>query len=303
MLAKKYILEIKEREIDISIAENNFLNLHGYTKPDFINVNFSVFDEKDIYKVSNYISYSIAYSEAVLELIHSNYLIAYDEYLYHPDYTIRWTSVVGNSGGTTSSWNFTHLKTQIPRKVKKALSFRNQNFILFDPDLYITELNISNAHTEVLEALRDTIDCFRKELYSPSLTMLGKVVEGAWIEMGISLANLAIKQNIDKEKNEILIEYLTGPDGFAKKVEKIVNLYSSHHKDWFLTVRKNSGIQINHLLEIKVWTDVVREARNAIHFGAAPSTPNTFEKAAILLLAASKNLQTLYKVKLEADKL
>lgn len=303
ILAKKYILQLNSTHINISSELPKFLKLHGYEHPGIVNIHDSLFDEKQITRVAGYFSYSIAFSESILELIHSNYLIGtgqlfpYDNSLY----TIQWTTVV-HGGGTSSSWNFSNLITSVPSSLKRALSFKKENFVLFDADLYITELNISNAHLEVIEALKDTIDCFKNELYRPSLTMLGKVVEGAWIEMGISLANYAIKQNHDKEKNEALIEYLQGPDGFNKKVEKVVNLYSSHHKDWFGDLRKKSGIQISHLVEIRIWTDVVREARNAIHFGAVPTTPNTFEKASTLLLAGSKNLQTLYKLKLEADR-
>ena len=302
ILAKRYILQLDSSQIDIASELPKFLNLHGYPYPGQVNVHFSIFDEKQITKVAGYLSYSIAFSEAILELIHSNYLIATSQYSYTNGFTIPWTNVF-HGNGTSSSWNFTHYVTGVPSNVKRALSFENEKFVLFDADLYITELSINNAHTEVIEALKDTIDCFKNELYRPSLTMLGKVVEGAWIEMGISLANLAIKLGFDKEKNENLIENLQGQEGFNKKVEKIVSFYSSHHKDWFKDLRNTSGIQINHLTEIRVWTDVVRESRNAIHFGAVPTTPNTFEKASTLLLAASKNLQTLYKLKLESDNL
>lgn len=302
ILAKKYIIQLQSTHLDVASELPKFLKQHGYEHPGTVNIHTSIFDEKQLSIVAGYLSYSVAFSEAILELIHSNYLIGIGQlYPYNNSiYTIGWTTVV-QGGGSSASWNFDNLATYVPSSLKRALSFRNENFVLFDADLYITELKIDNAHVEVIEALRDTIDCFKNELYRPSLTMLGKVVEGAWIEVGISLANLAIKQNFDIDKNETLIEYLQGPDGFNRKVEKIVNLYSSHHKDWFTDLRKNSGIQISHLVEIRIWTDVVREARNAIHFGAVPTTPNTFEKASTLLLAGSKNIQTLYKLKLEAD--
>lgn len=303
VLAKKYLLQIPYRIINIPQEENDFLTQHGYSQPGTINVNDSVFDENDVDKVASYISYSIAFSEAVLELIHSNYFIVHSQHPHQQNFNIEWTTVVGGGGGSTSRWMFSHFATPIPSAVKKPLSLDPQRFILFDPDIYISELNISNAHSEVIDALKDTIDCFKKELYSPSLTMLGKVAEGAWIEVGISLASMAIRAEIDKEKNEKFIEELQGLESFAKKVEKIVTLYSSHHKDWFSELRRNSGIQIVQLQEIKVWTDVVRESRNAIHFGAVTTTENTFEKTAIILLAASKHLQTLYKFKEVADNL
>lgn len=301
ILAKRYILQLGSRHIDIANELPKFLNLYGHPNPGKVNVHHSVFDEKQLKSVAGYLSYSIAFSESILELIHSNYLIATSQYSYANGLTIPWTNVI-NGSGTSSSWTFNDYAIGVPSKVKRALSFEHEKFVLFDADLYITELSINNAHTEVVEALKDTIDCFKNELYRPSLTMLGKVVEGAWIEMGISLANLAIKLDFDKEKNEKLIDYLKGQEGFNKKVEKIVSFYSSHHRDWFNDLRISSGIQINHLTEIRVWTDVVRESRNAIHFGAVPTTPNTFEKASTLLLAASKNLQTLYRLKSESDK-
>jgi hypothetical protein len=50
-----------------------------------------------------------------------------------------------------------------------------------------------------------------------------------------------------------------------------------------------------------VWSDAVRDSRNTIHFGVAPTTPNTYEKVAALLLGAVPNVRVLYQVKNAAD--
>lgn len=305
VLAKKHLLNIEDNLIDLPNELPKFLLEQGYPHPGKVIVHDSIFNEEKIFEISSYFTYTLAFSEAIFELINSNHFIPHNtqSYAYNSGiYTIPWTTVINNGSGTTSSWNFSNLVIEIPRSVKKTSFNKNGRSILFDSEVFIDNLKLNNAHSDVLEALGDTLECFKKELYRPSLTMLGKVVEGAWIEAGISLTQFAISGGYDVEKNEKIIELLMSNDGFAKKVEKIVNLYSSHHKDWYSDLRKESGIHIHDLQEIFLWTNVVRESRNAIHFGAEVSVPNSFEKTSIILLAAPKYLRTLYKLKDYAER-
>jgi len=64
-----------------------------------------------------------------------------------------------------------------------------------------------------------------------------------------------------------------------------------------------SGIRAGEIESIVIWSEVLRDARNAIHFGVKPVIPNTYEKVAVLLLAAADNLSKLYHIKRVAEQL
>jgi hypothetical protein len=87
----------------------------------------------------------------------------------------------------------------------------------------------------------------------------------------------------------------------AKKITDVRDFYS--RRDLLGTVIKQAGIRPEELNSIVVWADVVREARNAIHFGAAPVVANTYEKVVVLFLDGAKNLSLIYTIKRAADAL
>lgn len=62
-------------------------------------------------------------------------------------------------------------------------------------------------------------------------------------------------------------------------------------------------LRAGEIESVVIWSEVLREARNAIHFGVKPVIPNTYEKVAVLLLAAAGNLAKLYHIKRVAQQL
>lgn len=303
MIAKKFIHN-QSNIIEVSSLIDQFTATQGYPKIHQIVIHESANIEDQIKKASGYLSWYMAFSHAILELVHANFLIPLNQQMYpfSNNLSIGWTTVVPGSGGHSSTWSFNDYTILVPSHLKKSIvQTSHQQFILFDVNLFISNLDIRNADEEVIEALKDTISCFKQELYRPSLTMLGKAVEGAWIEMGISLLDYAISKNIEIEKNTRLKERLMGPDSFVFKIEKVTDLYSSHYKDWFNEIKAITSINPSQLQEIKIWTNVVRESRNAIHFGVKVSSENTYEKTAIILLASISHLKTMYYLKKIAD--
>jgi hypothetical protein len=304
IVAKSYILEQELAVIEVGTLLDKFTKAQGYPMITTFVIHDSVPIENQVQQASGYISWYIAFSQAILELIHNNYLLVTSQQYYpYNGLQINWTTVVPGSGGMSASWNFSEYTVMTPSRVQKSFTQVDKEFTLFDVDLFVSKLDIDNAHPDVIEAIIDTVTCFKKELYRPALTMLGKAVEGAWIELGISLLNHAINQNIDEDKNNQILEKLMGPDSFAFKVSKVIDLYSSHYKDWFKAIKVDTNITPSHLTEIKLWTDVVREARNAIHFGAMINSDNNYEKTAMILLASISHFKTIYSLKLSADTL
>jgi hypothetical protein len=87
--------------------------------------------------------------------------------------------------------------------------------------------------------------------------------------------------------------------GTYRKIEAVLTIFA--HQEIFGPVSKAAGVKLEELRVISIWSDAVRDSRNTIHFGVAPTTPNTYEKVAALLLGAVPNVRALYKVKIAAD--
>ncbi len=171
---------------------------------------------------------------------------------------------------------------------------RKDSEFLVNPDLYLRNLNIPNLHTDIELALREAVRCFRHELFTASATMLGKASEGAWLELGFALVHVLPEGDtgyIKRQKDE-----LENPTvGIGKKIETVITLYE--RQDLYSPIAEKSGVSVQELRTAANWSDTVRDSRNTIHFGVEPSTPNSYEKVAALLLGAVPYLRIIYQVK------
>lgn len=299
IVAKGYLMNLNSsEEINLLDEVKNFTATQGFAEMKV----FQLQDPSSAPQLTGYISWSIAFSYAVLELINANQLISTSAHLAPNNITVQYSSLVSGRGGDKGSWTFTNLAIPTPSKVIRPL-YKGElsNFTLFDPDLFIEHMEIPNSHEDVREALSDTIVCFKQELYRPSLTMLGKALEGAWIELGVSLAGYAAQRGHDVEKNEALQDKLRSRENFSNKVEKVIQLYGSHHKDWYDDIRKETNIQSGQLAGLHNWSDLIRKSRNAIHFGVKLDTEINYEKTAVILLASIDNFKLIYSLKGAAD--
>ncbi|NQU96088.1 MAG: hypothetical protein HQ548_00400 [Chloroflexi bacterium] len=103
---------------------------------------------------------------------------------------------------------------------------------------------------------------------------------------------LSLAEHVGDTKTEAAIR--DGNLQFRQLVRKCRNLYT---RDELELTRKRSGVSTTNLNETADWTDSVRTARNAIHFGVRPTVPNTYEKAAVMLLLAIDHLPRLYAIR------
>lgn len=74
-------------------------------------------------------------------------------------------------------------------------------------------------------------------------------------------------------------------------------------QDVFREVRERSQIGVQILRDVSVWSNVVRDSRNAIHYWAEPASENSFEKTASLLMAAAPSLRTIYSIRRAAEEI
>jgi hypothetical protein len=294
--AKTYLVSLNDVVIDTNDALNRFIKLCGRPNPGTISFSDSP-SQTQIEYTAQYISLGYAFCEAVWSLIHNGYIIGtmdQQPYSFTPEFRFEH---VRHNGSSTDSVTFNGIFTPrlliiMPSKRKKERS----EFILFDPDLFVSGIG-NNLHADVQSALEDAIRCFLQELYRPAVTLLGKAVEGAWVELGLALYEYAGSQINDLDRQT---DKLKGSTNFMDRIHTVVKLYESR-QDIYGVIARDSGVKTQLLKEISFWSDVVRDSRNAIHFGVNPIIPNTYEKVAVLLMSAASHLKTLYKLKEQAD--
>lgn len=269
-----------DRHIKTHTMINKLLEASDARMPDYIsNVDF----EQKLKAVVKSIEWTIAGCEAIWSLFSANLLFPAKngEKLIVPINNLGYSF---HMSGHIIEWK--NLSIAIWEKIQFSRSISTEMQILSDPDLFLHTLNILNIHHDVEEALREAVRCFRHELYLASLTMLGRAVEGSWIEMGLKLANI---NSAGKSLEKILLDQFVG---IGKKINKICDFYGNTDK----TFRENVNVNINDLIFVSTWSDVVRDSRNSIHYGAISSIPNNYEKIASLLIGAVPYLRLLYKI-------
>jgi hypothetical protein len=263
-------------------------------KPPTVVINQQVEFLPTLRQLAAWISWTLAGCEAIWELIHANLRLPRGTQDTGDLGGVNWTTVVPGSGGQNSGWNFSNLSLLVPVEIHKPPSARNApDEPLADADLFLTEIAVPGLHAEVEEALREAVRCFRHELYTASLAMLGKAAEGAWIELGLSLLRRPEAQaTLDADK---LRANLESPKlGIAKKIGEVVKLYERHDICGALWAR--AGVRPQDLRNAVIWADTVRDSRNTVHYGVQPAMRNSYDKVAVLLVAAVAHLRVLYLI-------
>lgn len=258
----------------------------------------SVDSNAAITAVAESISWRLATVEAIWSLVHSGLLIALGD-ARSQSASVGWTTVIPGSGGESAGWQFSDYEYPVPGRVRRSpSSLQSGNQFLSEPDLYLHSIAAPSMHADVADAFTESVKCFRNELFTASLAMLGKASEGAWLELGAALVVLVPKaEEVKYSKQRAVLE--DPMIGTYKKIEAVLTIFD--HQELFGAVAKASGVKLQELRAVAVWSDAVRDARNTIHFGVTPTTPNTYEKLAALLLGAVSNVRLLYRVKDAAD--
>lgn len=299
-LAKIGIFKLCQKQNVTEDLVNEFLKTMDSIMPkDRIVIQDSVDSIPSLEKIASFISWQAASAQAIWELIHENFLIPGSPEFTVDNLHVSWTTVVPGSGGHSGGWNFSEFFLPVPRIVLRSLSIIDaEDQFLSNYDLYMNNLQINNVHPDIRLALQEAVKCFRHELFTAAVTMLGKASEGAWLELGASLMKYVPTEQVSSvEKIKRTLEDPT--IGIGKKIDEIVKLYE--RQDIFLPLTEKSNIRLQELRISATWSDTVRDSRNTIHFGVEPSTSNTYEKVAALLLGAVPNFRILYSLKSAAD--
>jgi len=298
VIAKAIILNACQKTSSTDDLIAAVLKANDVTIPKQVVIHPNVDSMPALLYAGDALSWSLAAKEAIWSLIHAGYLIPMAD-LHGSAPSIGWTTVIPGSGGTSSGWSFDEFTIPVHSRVRRAPSSVGSNDqFLAEPDLYLHTLGIPNMHAEVASAFREAVKCFRHELFTAALTMLGKASEGAWLELGASLlAYVPSSQQTSFSKQRAVLE--DPMMGTFRKIEAILTVFD--RQDIFGPVSALSGIKPKELRIVTVWSDSVRDSRNTIHFGVSPTTPNTYEKVAALLIGAAPSVRILYHIKEAAD--
>jgi hypothetical protein len=144
-----------------------------------------------------------------------------------------------------------------------------------DTDIFLQGPNVATLHDGIKEAIEQALVCFRRGLYMPATAMLAAGVEATWTECGESVMSDTFS-SISKIVTETC-KALEQPDG--------------------KNLLKGAGQHISKVNEAQVWTDTLRDRRNALHWGKAKSFVADHSETATLLMAAPQHLGTLEAIR------
>lgn len=155
-----------------------------------------------------------------------------------------------------------------------------------DTDVFLNGLGCSSLSEGIRVGVRQSLECFRRGLYLPSIVMLAASAEATWIECGTGVAS--------KLGNQKLTDLVSNPfDGIGKKVDAIRSSLATHGKD----VLKAAKVQMQKLEAAEQWTATLRERRNALHWGKSGNFIADHTEAGTLLLGAPVHLATLEAIR------
>jgi hypothetical protein len=255
----------------------DFLRHQGFERPnDPMAVNADSDLEQQLKRVCEYVIWLTAAFEGIWQLIHSGHFLSGSGF-DSMSVTVLWTQR-GNSMGLSLD-DFTIGLPPIRRSRVASVTF------LSDGDLFLQELDIPDMHAPIADALAECIRCFRHDLYLAAVVLLGRAAEGAWIEAGLTTAELSGTHKLQSAIASPL-------NSFAKKLRSFSDWVSAN-KDAF---EAKYGIRLDEFRHATLWTDTVRDSRNAIHHQQEPATANTHEKVATLILGSVVPLRTLYRI-------
>jgi len=291
-VAKGYI--INNFNADTRRVILDFLKSVEVADPEKLTIHLTIDTEAAIRSVAQALSWTLAGCEAIWGLISSGLLFPASSDLRSLVPNVSYTTVVQGSG-TTGGLNLDHLYLPVPTSILLPPTVsKGERQTLTDPDLFLHSLEIPNIDKKVEESLRESVRCFKHELFLACLAMLGRASEGAWIELGLALCAVAPSTapiNVKKVKERLEDPFV----GIGKKILETAQLYQ--RADIFNSLHKACGVKPQDLNNVIVWADAVRESRNSVHYGAEPSMPNTYEKIAALLIGGVPHLRLLYRIR------
>ena len=157
-----------------------------------------------------------------------------------------------------------------------------------DPDIFLQGIVSKTLHEGIREGIDQALGCFRRGLYMPATVMLAAATEATWTECSKAVAKKLGNSKLDKLVNDPM-----------SSIAKIVvetrksRLNMGDAKDLLMA----AGQHISKVTEAEVWTNALRDRRNALHWGKAKSFIADHSETGTLLMAAPQHLGTLEAIR------
>jgi hypothetical protein len=200
---------------------------------------------------------------------------------------MAWTTVAPGSGGHRAGERLNELHYPYPARLLRPAWF-STNSILADADLYLRTLNAVALNPGIGEALRQSVRAFSVGLYVPTMAMLDAASEGAWIEAGQALST---KPPVDATGSKLSATLTDARTSMRAKASAVCDYYD-RRKD----VQQRAGVPSNQLRETLLWSGLVRDARNVLHWGVSANIPNSYSVVSTFLLGALNHVRRLHLI-------
>jgi hypothetical protein len=224
-------------------------------------------------------SVRLAFFQAVAELVATGEIIS----AYYP---ARWhASVDGNSRHYRGGMDLGGLGCSFPATIERSPFASNENS---DPDIFLEGINCKALHPGIHEAIRQSLDCFRRGLYMPATAMLAAAAEATWTECGAAVAKRLANPKLTAAVNDPLAS-------IGKRVTEIRKALEPQDGK---TLLRDAGQTSSKVADAEVWTTALRDRRNALHWTKAKSFVADHSETGTLLLAAPMHIGTLEAIRL-----
>jgi hypothetical protein len=155
-----------------------------------------------------------------------------------------------------------------------------------DTDVFLKGIDCNSLHSGILEAIDQSLSCFRRGLYMPATVMLAAAAEGTWTESGSAIA----KSLSDAKLQAIVSDSFVS---IGKVVSEVRRTLESQGKP----LLQKAGLTIHQIIDAEIWTTALRDRRNALHWGRAKSFTADHSDNGTLLMAAPQHLGTLETIR------
>lgn len=156
-----------------------------------------------------------------------------------------------------------------------------------DPDIFLQGIDCKTLDAGIRVAIEQSLECFRRGLYMPATVMLAAAAEAAWIECG-----LAVAMKLGNTKLESMIN-----DLYVSISKKVTDTYKVLEQPAGKALLKAAGRTITQVRDAEQWTTILRDRRNALHWGKAKSFIANHSETGSLLMGAPLNIGTLEAIR------
>ncbi len=235
--------------------------------------------EEALVNVARAYSVRLALYQAVCELVAAGELIAADQ-------PTRWTpSLAYRTPHGSGGINTKMIGCSFPGRVERPPLAPDPTT---DPDIFLQGIDCKSLHAGIKEAINQALACFRRGLYMPATAMLAAAAEATWTECGMAVAT---------RLGDAKLQGVVG-DPYASISKKAVETRKSLETANGKLLLKAAGQSSARITDAEVWTTVLRDRRNALHWTKAKSFVAEHSDTASLLLGAPLHLGSLEAVRL-----